>query len=497
MKLLIPFFMLFPLMSFGESLSPKTLQEAESYTPLELQNYRQTDYKRDDPAGDYALLKRSELVPKRIFQDLLGIKSDDEEQKPSDDESYMDATPLVVRPEDLPPEMKKTPYEKLQEYCVTYPVLAPILTQFASSLGQESPEDMEKLLKAVKGLAEPIQGRENPLLRDEFKDMFQQVIVEEKENGIEPSYGEPHTWSKEFLDKHGKSSPMLVSSKLLMALAVGETNRYMKTDKEEDLYKWMSSREDNSLEIDDVFRESYRINKGDVYKTLLTIENVLAHQWQNPKREKLSFVQKLKPITSGYEYDADKFGTWYHLFGIMLYGYVASGVRANLIGRIEALGSNVLSPGVNKNQKQWMNKQGGLIGADLAKVVKKKTYQNHTSDKKHLKETSYLDKNEDFRDRIKLPVDKDIISAVTASPSSEERTYVHIKDVKKRNLKNCHVEMIADKGRGFDSREKEVRKNVNITESNQLLQFHVPGARKVRGFVSCENLEGTIVFESK
>ena len=113
-----------------------------------------------------------------------------------------------------------------------------------------------------------------------------------------------------------------------------------------DLYNWMVAQTEGSLELVDVFRKSYRLNNGDIYKTLMTIENVLAHQWHNPKRESLTINSRLKPITSGHEYGEDKFGTWYHLFEIMLYGYVEGGVRAHIIGRVEALGSKMLSPGV-------------------------------------------------------------------------------------------------------------------------------------------------------
>ena len=77
------------------------------------------------------------------------------------------------------------------------------------------------------------------------------------------------------------------------------------------------------------------------------------------------------PIANGYNYDSDRYGTWYHLFGMMLYGYVKDGTHANFIGRVEALGSNVLSRhSVDKTQKQWMNKEGGFVGQNLKKLVK-------------------------------------------------------------------------------------------------------------------------------
>lgn len=431
---------------YAQSISPKTLQEAETYNPYQLQGFKQTENKLIDPAGDYALLKRSELVPKRIVWDLLNLK-DNEPPFPENHEDWED---LVV-----------------------------------SQGHSETPEAKAK---------NPIQGKENPINRKGFSSMINQIIVEELENGIVPSIGTPHVWSKEFLAKYGKTHPMLVSSKLLMALAVGETNRYMKTGTEKELYQWLLNSDDNGLELSDVIRASYKLNKGDMYLTILTIENVLAHQWHNEKREKLPFIKKLKPITSGNEYTADKFGTWYHLFGIMLYGYVEGGLKSSLIGRIEALGSNMLSPGVDKTQKQWMNKIGGLLGSDIAKIVRNEAYLKHQSNTELLREVSYLNKTEDFRDRIKYPLDRDI--AVTIS-KDEDRTNVEILDKKNRNFENCRVEVFPSNGRGFNVRKKEMRENVSLSRSALTIQFLERDVSRVRGFISCENEKETIVFESK
>lgn len=497
------FIILFSLLTtsfcLAQDITPQTLAEAEAYTPEELQAYRQSKYSIDDPAGDYALLKRSELVPLRIFKTLTGNKKENGDNPPLNKEDYeieLEDTNVEVPGTAVTLTSEQSLTDQLSDYCQRHPDEASLYGEIYSSFGETSPENMEKLLVGIKNIGRPIQGRDNPINRDGFENMFAQIINEEKENGIEPSYGEPHVWSKEFLDKHGYSSPMLISSKLLMALAVGETNRYMKTEKEGDLYKWILEQKEGSLELDDVIRQSYRINKGDMYKTLLTIENVLAYQWHNPGREKLPFIKRLKPITSGHEYAEDKFGTWYHLFGIMLYGYVENGFKANSIGKIEALGSKILSLGVNKTQKSWMNKQGGLVGSDLADAIKDKSYLAHKSNPAHLEENSYLKRKEDFRDRIYVPID----SAITATMKiNHDSVDIKLKDSKKRDMSKCSVDLIPNVGPGLDSRRKDTVNNVSM-HGFKIIKFNTLSASKmkgIRGFIKCEGSSETIVFETK
>jgi hypothetical protein len=69
--------------------------------------------------------------------------------------------------------------------------------------------------------------------------------------------------------------------------------------------------------------------------------------------------------------------------------------------------------------------------------------------------------------------------------------------LEKRSLKNCNVDIIPDVGLGFDARKKDIIKDVSFSESATSLQSFSVGVKKIRGFISCENLEETIVFESK
>lgn len=469
------------------TISPKTLQEAEAYSAEDLQEFRESGYQLSDPASDYALLQRAELVPARIIKTLTNTQQ--EIEPINQDEDYED-----THLEPLPADQPLGSSSGFTEYCLQNSSAAGLFAPVRDSAGMDSEEQMQRLLAGIDNIGKSIQGKQNPIRRDGFSKMFAEVMKEEEKNGIEPSYGQPHEWSKEFLDKYGHTSPMLVSSKLLMALAVGDTSRYMRTDKEGDLYKWMVSQPDSSLTIPEVFRQSYRLNSGDVYKTLLTIENVMAHQWRNPNRDDLPLTHRLKPITNGHEYAGDRFGTWYHFFGIMLYGYVEGGVKAGLIGRIEALGSFILTPSEVKTQKAHMNKQGGLVGDDLAKLVKTKSYETLETDSSSLAEGSYLDHTEDFRDRIKVVLSSEIKASLQRD---EDRGTVLIRDTK-RSLRDCKVEVMPDStGWGFDASDKTVTEHVDLGSQFNYVPVFNRDLRAVRGFISCPDMPETLVFEAK
>ena len=477
-----------PLAAQAANISPRTLAEAEQYDAEHLQEYHQEKYQLTDPAGDYALLRRSQLVPNRIFL-ALGGKQREKKVIVDTDEDYEGGEPELEK-KDV--RAGKSDIELLQAYCERQPREAALFKSVFGAMGIRDEEQLRKLSVAIENIGKPIQGRENPLLREGFKRMFAQVINEERENGIEPAFGTPHEWSKEFLDKYRETSTMLASSKLLMALAVGDTNRYMRTDQEADLYRWMVGHPESSLTIPEVFRKSYQLNKGDIYKTLLTIENVLSHQRNNPRRENLPLTQRLKPITSGHEYSQDRYGSWYHLFGIMLYGYVEGGTKAHVIGRIEALGSKILSPGVLKTQKTRINKTGGLLGGDLADMVRERSFTTIKSDARYLDEASYLNRTEDFRDRINVALSPDTEVMLDRQP---ERSFLNIRN-RKKDLRNCTVEVMPSIGLGFDSSLKETSPAAEIGKDGTMIQIFTPNVQKVRGFITCEGEAEPLVFES-
>lgn len=211
--------------------------------------------------------------------------------------------------------------------------------------------------------------------------MLNRVIQEEASLGIMPTVGEFHQWKKTDL-------PYTMFSKTLWALARGETSRYMITGKEKILKNWILEQADESITLEKMFRQSYQINQGNVYLTLLTIENVLSENWQNPERAQFLTTKKLKLFTNTVGND-DRFGHWYHLFGVILYGYVKNGVNASFVGNMESL-SSLLMKRQHEHQENRINTQGGKVGARLYRWLKKDRWQERKTEERFLDEDYYL-----------------------------------------------------------------------------------------------------------
>jgi hypothetical protein len=180
--------------------------------------------------------------------------------------------------------------------------------------------------------------------------------------------GEPHNWNPDFLK--GRVNPPF--SKLLVALANGDTRRIMPTGQEDKLSEWIIAQETRSLSIHEMFGKSYEINGGNIYETLLTIENVLSENFYlgGPNREKLTISTKLEKIINHTGGEFDLFGPWYHLFGMLLYGYAeGSGLKATLMGKIE-MGTALFYDEYNDRQESYMI-EGGSMGAKLKRQIKK------------------------------------------------------------------------------------------------------------------------------
>ena len=212
--------------------------------------------------------------------------------------------------------------------------------------------------------------------------MFKKVIRKyEKKNNQKVFLSRPHTWNK----KEGSITLPRFDTKLLTSLALGVTNRFMMTPNDKKLRRWLESRPYLSVTPDKLFKKSLELSKGDIYKALLSIENILSEFWKDKKRYQLRQTASLSSITNhcpglGRE---DIFGSWYHLFGVMLLGCVEGGLKANLVGRIENLGGRVLDlkqAGEHKllhlligsdPQEEIINKRGGIIAIKYVKEGKK------------------------------------------------------------------------------------------------------------------------------
>jgi hypothetical protein len=206
-----------------------------------------------------------------------------------------------------------------------------------------------------------LNDKKDPLKDKEFNEMFRTTICR---TGIKPLVGQEHEWTNKF-----KIKPPF--SKLLVALANGDTARILPTGQEDKLMEWALNRPERSITIHEIFEHSYRLNGGDVYKTFLTVENVLSENFYlGPLRENSLLATKLGKIINHSGGSFDLYGPWYHLYGMMLYGFAeGSGIKATIIGKIET-GTSLFFHEFNDHQENHMI-DGGKIGARLKRRIKK------------------------------------------------------------------------------------------------------------------------------
>ncbi|WP_413291379.1 hypothetical protein [Bdellovibrio sp. HCB337] len=393
--------------------------------------YLQKSYKLFDTEGDEALIERAEKVPFNVLKALF-----EEENFSHADDPWL-------------PE----PWETVD----------PLAGKMAQPLHAPGPS---------------IQGRDKPIDIERFSEMLDQVLLEETQRGLKPFVGLFHEWSMETRQKYEGRSAVLGFSKLFICLSLGFSNRFMKTGKERDLWNWMMEQDYNSITFPELFRASYRLHRGDVYLALLTVENLLSANWRYTKRETLPATKRLRPITSGYNYDGDRFGTWYHFFGMILYGYrTGSGMKSNIVGRIEALGSNVLSPTLDQTQKQWFNKLGGYIGDDLKESVLTGRYLKRPSRPHVLAEPYYLNRSEDFRDRLPLKSSPDLQVKVRDAFGGADSVYVQVRNNSNEDLVGCKVDVFVNNGTGYYAPAKISRDDVTI-KANRKFELNVSGSEK-------------------
>ena len=215
-----------------------------------------------------------------------------------------------------------------------------------------------------------------------FVNMLKQVIYEETENGIQPIQGEFHQWTK-------SKNNLKYGSKLLVTLASGTTSRFLITGTENELLNWFETQDEESVYPNDIFRQSYRINNGNIYLSVLTIENILSRYHGVPDRENIAITRKLADITNSH-YRQDKYGTTYHLWGISLYGYVKGNFRAKLIARLETMSVKIVFKRRQNKQKRQINQLGAEVGAKLKKTIKKEWINNYESNSIYTSPSYYL-----------------------------------------------------------------------------------------------------------
>jgi len=226
---------------------------------------------------------------------------------------------------------------------------------------------------------------DNERLLEQFAD-----IIRRNYPAISPYIGEEHVWSPEakvynlygywhrlwrrFAGRQQDFPiPVFMRSKLLMCLACGWTSRYCITGTEDALKERIMSYPDHSLQIHELFAESYVLNRGNLYMTLLACENVLTGQPHRAEREFDPLQQKLSYIRNDSKPLGDNYGAWYHFFGIALYGMLRPQFVSTFVANTESLGSFFME-GPDR-QETLINYYGALFGKELRKIIKKGSWQ--------------------------------------------------------------------------------------------------------------------------
>ena len=416
--------------------------------------YQQTDYSLFDTVGDKALIERVSKAPKNIIK-FFG-KSE--------------------------PDLSKN--------------------AFAEWVPDESDRVETADDKAFGRLEDPnkinIQGREKPINVKRFTESLIQIMKDENINSsITPKLGEFHEWAPETFEKYRGQNLIIGFNKVFVALCMGFTSRFMKTDQEENLKTWILTQPFNSIELAEMFRQSYRLNNGDVYLSLMTIENILASNWRYKGRENLPVTKRLKPFVSGYNYDSDRYGTWYHFFGMIIFGYMKGGLTADIVGRVEALGSNIMSKfKVDKTQKQWLNRLGGYVGDGLKEAVVSGSWNNRVVDAGKSQSDYYLNTDEDFRDRLSYTLSDSIKAEAWGYMKKLES--IHLKSLKS-DLHDCRIDVILDTGSGLHTRNQMSFKNKDLSTAESLiLRVTTSTFESARIFVhKCANASDEFVIETR
>lgn len=354
------------------------LETPKKIHPMVLMHYRQKEPKLSDPIADYHVM---DFVDQTI-NSLKGKKS-----KNVQDHSFQsakDCAYILFGLEDKKENLEYTDknfYKESDQYKSDLLLLEEVLSKY-------SPEERKKVLDLFESGKLTFESGLSPVNPSRMAKSFIDVIEEEDARGLSMKRGGKHTWSEEFKKNRGTfTSARLKSfgSRILMTLAGGKGDSTLITGKEDELRKFIESVPDQSLIPEELFRKSYQINNGDMYQSLLTVENVLSAQWRNPKREKLTSTAKLKPFSKNFGSHGDVFGHWYHLFGMVFYGSVEGKTRANIVAKAEGLGSQILSKFKGETQENLINDKGGVVGAYLRRYMTAKengkTYKLPSADK--------------------------------------------------------------------------------------------------------------------
>ncbi|MFA6237957.1 MAG: hypothetical protein WC635_11555 [Bacteriovorax sp.] len=356
-----------------------------------LSHYQQTVPMEKDLVGDFSLLKKGMSTPKKIFWSVKG----DSSKAVSFAEKISSGKACA---HELFPKIYGE--EKQSFLAPSTDIRENDLLQIEKMGANE--DQKNSLVSRLKAGKIYFEGHVNPIKKENFVLMVNQIILDGFEKGISPKRGTIHDWSDEFKNSDlAKSTMFSKMSKLLVALARGETSQYLLSGTEKKLEEWILQKELNSIYLHDMLSASYQINDGDMYLTLLTIENVLNRYWRIGNRENLPITRRLRPIINSFGSNGDTFGSWYHLFGMILYGYAEGSLSAKTIGTVETIGSHILGKFEDEKQEDFINSTGGVVGGRIARSIRHLKFDKMKSDSNRLKADYYLNLNEDFSERLK------------------------------------------------------------------------------------------------
>ncbi len=350
--------------------------------------YRQTEYRAEDPFSDHALWTEFRLQVKDKIDRIHGnqnarnlvLYSNRDEANETRAEACMKLPPLP------PPPRQDT--------------VAPFVDEarFTDALRKAGLSNDEISRVLAKKSQFTILGHENPFAVKEFSEGLFQVIHEEAD--LTPSSASPTKWSKKFLRTENTFTRAVqkIASKLLVALGNGTTSRHFRVGTEDNLREWILAQPERSIFPTELFRQSYRLNKGDVYLSILAIENVLSEYFLIGDRENLVQTNKLGMILNHLNGYMDLYGPWYHLWGTILFGYVAGPIEGMVAADAEML--NGIFAKDASNQEDLANRKGIDIGVQLRRFMKNEEWKNLESHPEYLVKERYLHLDEDYSDKI-------------------------------------------------------------------------------------------------
>lgn len=357
-----------------------------------LVHYRQHEPKSEDPFGDYTLVNEFIFMTRDKNRRLRGKKDYIEMARFSNinPNNRARAEACLRLPASLPPIRGR----------VEPPDRA--FTEAALKKVPELDEQARDFLLNIEPISIP--GEKNPIRVEEFAQMMIQIMFEESQGPLQITpkiHKNWFKWSEGFKRKYGAKfmGYHLFASKLVTALANGDTGRVLATGHEREMEDWVLSQPVRSVLPHSLFRKAYQLNNGDVYLALVLIESICSRYRFWAERDQLEFSNRFGLFLNHLGDKLDLYGPYYHFFGTMIYAYESGGMLGKAAGHFEKLNQLFGSEG-KEYQEAFVNVMGAKVGARLHRLLKDHAFDNWVSDPTLTSPERYLDRTEDFSARI-------------------------------------------------------------------------------------------------